>query len=110
MLRLDAVTLAPGGHDLLVDASWHVHPGDKAGLVGRNGTGKTTILRALIGELSPDTGTVHRRSGARLGYLPQQAVSGSTDTVWNAVRADMHRLNALRGELEAAAAYSAGHH
>jgi ATP-binding cassette subfamily F protein 3 len=104
VIRLDAVTLAPGGHDLLVDASWHVRPGDRVGLVGRNGTGKTTVLRALAGELSPDTGTVHRRAGMRLGYLPQQAVSGSSDTVWNTVREQMHRLNALRGELEAARA------
>ena len=102
MLRLDAVTLAPGGHDLLVDASWHVRPGEKIGLVGRNGTGKTTVLRALIGDLAPDQGQVHRRASIRLGYLPQQAVSGSADTVWNTVRSDMHRLNAPRDALTTA--------
>ncbi|HHO54601.1 MAG TPA: ABC-F family ATP-binding cassette domain-containing protein [Deltaproteobacteria bacterium] len=83
-------------------ASLHLHPGDHVGLVGRNGSGKTTLLRAMLGELPPDAGHIHRRSAARIGWLPQQAVSGSTDTVWSEARSGMARLNALRDELEAA--------
>ncbi len=102
MIRLEQVTLAPGGADLLVDADWHIRPGESVGLVGRNGTGKTTLLRAIIGELSPDHGRVVVRAGMSVGYLPQQAVSGSTETVWVEVASRMERLQRLKAELEAA--------
>ena len=77
MIRLDDVTLAPGGRDLLIDASWALNPGERIGLVGRNGTGKTTLLRAIVGERPADGGTVHVRPGLKVGWLPQHAVAGS---------------------------------
>jgi ATP-binding cassette subfamily F protein 3 len=95
MIRLNDITLSPGGDDVLVDASWHLREGQRVGLVGRNGAGKTTLLRAMAGELSPSSGRVQLRNGLRLGYLPQQAVSGSTDTVWNEASSRMERLAAL---------------
>jgi ATP-binding cassette subfamily F protein 3 len=102
MLRLDAVTLAPGGEPLLLDADWHVHPGEHVGLVGRNGTGKTTLLRAIVGEQPVDGGRIHLRPGARIGWLPQQAVSGSTRPVWDEVSSRMGWYHALQAELDAA--------
>jgi len=92
MLRLSNCTLSPGGDDVLVDATWHLREGEHAGLVGRNGAGKTTLLRALAGELAPTTGQVHVRQGVRVGYLPQQAVSGSSQTVWEEASSRMERL------------------
>ncbi|MCA9494199.1 MAG: ABC-F family ATP-binding cassette domain-containing protein, partial [Myxococcales bacterium] len=82
----------------------HLHPGDHVGLVGRNGSGKTTLLRAMVGELGADGGRIVVRSGARVGWLPQQAVSGSTRTVWEEARSGMTRLLALKAELDAAEA------
>ncbi len=109
MIRVENATVSVGGHDVLVGAELHLRPGDHAGLVGRNGAGKTTLLRALLGELAPDAGRITRRSGIRVAWLPQQAVSGSVDTVWNEARSGMVRLNELRAELEAAqAAVEAG--
>jgi ATP-binding cassette subfamily F protein 3 len=102
MLKLEGVTLAMGGRDLLVGADLHVHPGDKIGLVGRNGTGKTTLLRAIVGEVLPDRGRVTLRGDAVIGWLPQTAVSGSTKTVWDEAKSQMASLDALRGRLEAA--------
>ncbi len=102
MLRLDDITLSPGGHDVLRGATWHLRAADHAGLIGRNGAGKTTLLRAMVGELSPETGQIHRRGGLRLGWLPQQAVSGSTDTVWNEVRSRMEQLQRLESAVQAA--------
>jgi len=92
MLRLDAVTLSPGGHDVVADATWHLREGEHIGLVGRNGAGKTTLLRALAGELRPTSGKVHVRNGVRVGYLPQQAVSGSSETVWDEASSRMEKL------------------
>jgi ATP-binding cassette subfamily F protein 3 len=102
MIRLENVTLAPGGEDLLIDVDWHIRQGESVGLVGRNGTGKTTILRAIVGEQHTDGGRVTVRPGLSLGYLPQQAVSGSTLTVWDEVRSRMWRIAALQERLEAA--------
>ena len=104
MIRLDAATLAPGGDDLLIDATWHLHPGAHVGLVGRNGSGKTTLLRAMAGELDLDAGALIRRNNAQIGYLPQQAVSGSIRTVWEEARSAMTRLLALGAEVDAAQA------
>ncbi|MBX2804223.1 MAG: ABC-F family ATP-binding cassette domain-containing protein [Myxococcales bacterium] len=102
MIRVEDVTLRVGGNDVLVGASMHLHPADHVGLVGANGSGKTTLLRAMLGELSPDEGRVVQRNGARVGWLPQQAVSGSERAVWDEARSAMVRINALREELEAA--------
>ncbi len=104
MIRLEEVSLAPGGDLLLWDANWHVRPGARAALVGRNGTGKTTLLRAIVGDEHPWEGRIVVRPGARVGYLPQQAVSGSTKTVWEEVRSAMSGLNALKAALASAEA------
>jgi ATP-binding cassette subfamily F protein 3 len=104
MIRLEEVMLAPGGEPLVEEGSWHIRSGERAGLVGSNGTGKSTLLRAIVGEGSIAGGQLHIRPGIRLGYLPQQAVSGSQATVWDEARSQMHHLQRLRSELELAEA------
>ena len=69
MLRADDLFIEAGGRPLVEGASFVMHPGDKVGLVGRNGVGKTSLLRVLAGESSPLRGNVSRRGS--LGYLPQ---------------------------------------
>ncbi|HET9200045.1 MAG TPA: ABC-F family ATP-binding cassette domain-containing protein, partial [Dehalococcoidia bacterium] len=69
MLLVDELKIVAGGHPLLENASFTIRNGEKVGLVGRNGAGKTSLLRAVAGEDRPVAGTV-KRLGA-LGYLPQ---------------------------------------
>ena len=102
MIRLENVTIAPGGQPLVHEADWHIRPKDRVGLVGRNGTGKTSLIRTLLGELLLDSGKIEQQSGVTIGYLPQHAVSGSTDTVWVEVQRNMHAYHRLKAELEAA--------
>ena len=102
MLRVEGISLAVGGRDLLVGADLHVHPGEKVGLVGRNGVGKTSLLRAVVGELSADEGTIRTRGDAVIGWLPQTAVSGSTKALWDEARSRMTTIDALRSRVEAA--------
>src|SRR5690606_28892221 len=64
--------------------------------------GKTTLLRAMVGEIGVDAGRVERRGRLRIGWLPQTAVSGSTRSGWEEARSGRVRIAALREELEAA--------
>ncbi len=102
MLKLEDVTLSAGSRELLIRSSAHIHPGDKVGLIGRNGTGKTTLLRAIVGELLLDGGKIRVRNGAVVGWLPQTAVSGSTRTVWEEAASRMAQHEVLKTTLERA--------
>jgi ATP-binding cassette, subfamily F, member 3 len=100
MLRLDNVTLRIAGRVLLDGASVHLPAGHKVGLIGRNGTGKTSLLRLVEGELHAETGTLMLRNGAKLGSLAQEAPSGERTPLEIVLAADPERL-ALLAEAEA---------
>ncbi len=87
MLQLTGVTLSAGGRELLVDLHWHLRPGESVGLVGRNGVGKTTLLRSIAEEHEADCGLIRR--GGKVGYLPQHGVSCSKASLWDEVRSGM---------------------
>ncbi len=72
LLSVTDLELAFGLQKLLRGISFSVAPGEKVGLVGRNGCGKTSLLRIIAGENPPDAGEVSRRRGLRVGYLPQE--------------------------------------
>lgn len=72
MISVQGVAKLLGKKDLFREVSFHVHPGDRIGVVGPNGAGKTTLFHILTGELEPDVGAVQRSRNLRLGYLPQQ--------------------------------------
>jgi ABC transport system ATP-binding/permease protein len=72
--ELEQVTLQVGEKTLLNRADWALAPGDRVGLVGVNGTGKTSLLRLLIGELQPAAGKVVRGLTVRQAYLSQNVV------------------------------------
>ncbi len=106
------------GYDvpLLRNVSFALHENERVGLLGGNGEGKTTILKLLAGELSPDDGTVTRKNGMRLGYLEQTGGFTSDSTVYGAMKEvlseDERLLTALKEASEAlstaeGAAYSA---
>ncbi|MCB9746299.1 MAG: ABC-F family ATP-binding cassette domain-containing protein [Alphaproteobacteria bacterium] len=99
LLRLEALTLLAGTQELLIDAELQLNPGDRLGLIGRNGSGKTTLLRTLVGQREPDSGKVHKSGRVRIGYLPQDAVSGSEKTVWDEVRDGLGELLDLERRL-----------
>ncbi len=69
------------------DAAMAIHEGEKLGLVGRNGSGKTSLMRIIAGEEQPDSGTVARRSGLMVGYLSQEFILDEQATVVENVRA-----------------------
>lgn len=78
LLSANEVALAYGYQRLLEAVTLSVGCGEKVGLVGRNGCGKTSLLRILAGQQNPDGGAIDQRRGLRIGYLPQEfELSGS---------------------------------
>ena len=72
LVTFDHATLGYGRRVVLKDLTFTIHEGDFLGLVGPNGSGKTTVLRALLGTHPPLSGTVTRADGLRFGYVPQR--------------------------------------
>ena len=81
LLTANDLALAYGHQRLLEAVTLLVGPGEKVGLLGRNGSGKTSLLRILAGHQSADAGDVARRRGLRIGYLPQEFELDGTLTV-----------------------------
>src|SRR6266567_3087822 len=75
LIRASQLSLAFGPKILFENASFSVGPHDRVGLVGANGTGKSSLLRILAGEQSSDSGALTFRRGCRIGYLPQDVAA-----------------------------------
>ena len=71
MISINSLTVAYGGFTLLNDINFHISESDKIGLVGKNGAGKSTILKLICGYQNPTSGKVAVPSGVKIGYLPQ---------------------------------------
>lgn len=72
MVSLNQVTVSFGGFDLFKDISFLVSPRERVGLVGKNGAGKSTVLKLIVGEMSPSSGSISVPRDVTVGYLPQQ--------------------------------------
>lgn len=87
-LQLENLTKSYGDRILFADVTFGVNQGDKIGLIAKNGTGKTTLLRIIAGAESPDSGTVTFRSGLRVGFVEQTPLFDPEATVLEACMAD----------------------
>jgi ATP-binding cassette subfamily F protein 3 len=89
LMIAEGISLAYGKKVLFDDDNLTIGPGDRIGLVGANGTGKSTLMKILAGQLQPDSGTIQFMRKAKAGYLPQDLVSiptgGLVDSVLSAV-------------------------
>jgi len=101
MLVIDDLTLRIAGRALLEGASAQVPDGARVGLIGRNGTGKSTLFRAIAGDIAPEHGTIALPARARIGRLPQEAPDGPERLIDLVLAADRERA-ALLAEAEAA--------
>lgn len=80
VIQVENLTKSFGDRLLFGDLTFGINEGEKIGLVARNGTGKTTLLRVLAGADTPDSGSIIARNGLRIGYLEQlpQFPAGAT--------------------------------
>jgi ATP-binding cassette, subfamily F, member 3 len=101
MLTIRNLGFSMAGRPLFEDASAAIPAGHKVGLVGRNGTGKTTLFRLIRGELAPDAGSIETPKRARIGGVDQEVPSGPTSLIDTVLAADTERA-ALMAEAETA--------
>ncbi|MCW8450077.1 ATP-binding cassette domain-containing protein [Legionella quinlivanii] len=83
IVTLNKVILNVGGNRLLDEADWQIQPQDRVALVGRNGAGKSSLLRLLQGEMLPDSGQINRLSGLRVAGLTQEVPVHDNETVYH---------------------------
>jgi ATP-binding cassette subfamily F protein 3 len=95
MIRIDNLIYRIEGRLLLDGASAMVPDGHKVGMVGRNGTGKTTLLRLIDGEITPESGSISTSRGARIGGVEQEAPGGDIRVLDCVLAADRERTELL---------------
>src|SRR6202022_2705962 len=81
MLTISQVTKTFGARILFADVSLQVNRGDRIGLIGPNGAGKSTLFSLLLGDTSPDNGTIAIEKNATIGFLPQETAAAGDETV-----------------------------
>jgi len=122
MLTMNGITVRLGGRAILDRATAAIPPGSKVGLIGRNGAGKSTLMKVIVGQLEADEGEIEMPRRTRLGYIAQEAPSGTATPFETVLAADVeraalldeadhctdpHRLGDIHDRLLAIDAYSA---
>jgi ATP-binding cassette subfamily F protein 3 len=95
MLRLENISKIYPAGEVLKNVTWEVKPGDRIGLVGVNGAGKSTQLKIILGEVEPTTGNVIRPASLRIGYLNQEFEVETQRTVREEFWTVFHEANAV---------------
>ena len=100
MISVDNLTVSFAGWDLFKDISFLINEKDRIGLVGKNGAGKSTMLKVLIGEQPPTSGTVSRNGECTVGYLPQQMKVADTTTLFDETESAFSEVLGLEQEID----------
>ena len=100
LLSADNLSFGFNGGSLLEKVTFSLNEGDRVGLIGGNGEGKTTLIRLILGELEIESGSLFRKNGIRIGYLAQNGGYDSANTVFEEMReiftTDIRTIAALR--------------
>ena len=101
LLGLQNVTFEFGARVIVEDATWHIQPGERIGLIGYNGTGKSTLLKVLVGQYTPSKGTVEKGRETTIGYLHQDLLSFDTnESIVEVAMGAFEKVKALEKEIE----------
>ena len=98
LIRLDNISLAYGDQPLLADVDFQVDAGERVCLVGRNGTGKTTLFRVITGAAAPDDGEIWRMETLRVAHLEQEVPPDTEQTIFEVVAGGLGELGPLLAE------------
>ncbi|MEI8110886.1 MAG: ABC-F family ATP-binding cassette domain-containing protein [Chitinophagia bacterium] len=101
LIGLQNVTFEFGARVIVENATWHIQPGERIGLVGYNGTGKSTLLKVLVGEYAPSKGSVEKSKETTIGYLHQDLLSFDTqDSITQVALSAFERVMVLERLIE----------
>jgi ATP-binding cassette subfamily F protein 3 len=101
LLGLQNVTFEFGARTIVQDATWHIQPNERIGLIGYNGTGKSTLLKVLTNQYSPSKGTVEKGRETTIGYLHQDLLGFDTDdSILEVAMGAFERVKFLEKEIE----------
>jgi ATP-binding cassette subfamily F protein 3 len=101
MIAINNLTFEIGARALYDEANWHIKPGEKIGLIGANGTGKTTLLKIIVGQYQPTHGTISMAKDLKMGYLNQDLLSYQSDkSILHVAMEAFDRQNQLHTEIE----------
>ncbi|MEO6404996.1 MAG: ATP-binding cassette domain-containing protein [Ferruginibacter sp.] len=101
LLGLQNVTFEFGARTIVEDATWHIQPNERIGLIGYNGTGKSTLLKVLTGQYSTAKGTVEKGRETTIGFLHQDLLGFDTeDSILEVALGAFERVKALEKEIE----------
>jgi ATP-binding cassette subfamily F protein 3 len=100
MLNLTNITVTFGGRDLYKNISFQINPKDKIGVVGKNGAGKSTMLKLITGEQKPNSGTINTTNSLSIGYLPQEINVNSNEEILNEVLMANKQLLSINHRLD----------
>ena len=101
LIVLTDAKLAFGHVDLLANTAFSLESGERVGLIGRNGTGKSSLLKILAGIEKMDDGLLQYQQGLRIAYVPQEPIFEAEETIFEAVSKGVAQAKALREEYEA---------
>lgn len=99
IINIDRITISHAGREIFSDLSWAIGDRDRVGLVGPNGIGKSSLLKAIAGDVAPDRGFISIQRGIRVGYLPQDVTLTPGATLWQVARTPPPDLAAAEAEL-----------
>jgi ATP-binding cassette subfamily F protein 3 len=99
MVSINGVTVSFGGYDLFDNVSFLINPKDRIGLAGKNGAGKSTMLKILAGYQTPTKGEVSRPKDCKIGYLPQDMTHQHGRTVYEETESAFEEIKRLQAKL-----------
>lgn len=99
MISVNSVTVTFGGYDLFDNVSFLINPKDRIGLAGKNGAGKSTMLKLLAGEQSPSKGEISKPNDTHIGYLPQDMIHQHGRTVFEETATAFQEIQKLEARL-----------
>lgn len=100
MISLNQVSVQFNGEFIFNNISFLANPRDRIGLVGKNGAGKSTMLKVIVGELEPEAGVVSKPSGCTIGYLSQDIRSKNGKTIFNETYSALGELKTLEDQID----------
>ncbi|KAA9036609.1 ABC-F family ATP-binding cassette domain-containing protein [Ginsengibacter hankyongi] len=101
LLGLQNVTFEFGARVIVENATWHIQPNERIGLIGYNGTGKSTLLKVFTGQYQPSKGTVEKGKETTIGFLHQDLLSFDTeDSILQVALSAFEKVIALEKEIE----------